>query len=72
MRIATLSDILSDVEIVHITALIDLWKDDESRLILEIKKYLNSDPHKNQLLAKGVLPDYLAYVLVGKVKHIIK
>lgn len=71
MKIARLSDILSEEEIVHITKLIDLNKDDESKLISEIKKYLNSDPHKNQLLGKGVLPDYLAYVLVAKVRHII-
>jgi hypothetical protein len=63
---------LSEEEIIQITALIDQHKDDEPRLISEIKKYLNSDPHKNQLLAKGVYPDYLAYVLVAKVKHIIQ
>jgi hypothetical protein len=72
MKIATLTDLLDELEIVHITALIDLHKDDESRLILEIKKYLNTEPQKSNLLAKGVYPDYLAYVLVAKVKHIIK
>jgi hypothetical protein len=72
MKIAKLSDLLTEAEMAHITGLIDLNKDNESQLITEIKKYLNSDPHKYRLLEKGVYPDYLAHVLVFKVRNIIQ
>lgn len=68
MKTIELSELLNDGQINRVTEILDskgyIWERDK-----ELKKYLSQ--FRSELEAKGVLPEYLAYVLIAKHQQII-
>ncbi len=64
-KIIQLGGILNDEQIDHITAILSSKDDDFLAKCNTIKKYLVS--FRKELEAKGVSPEYLAYVIVYQI-----
>lgn len=59
---ASLNELLSDAQCERVIAIVESGESD-SQIIKDLKEYLGT--LREQLEAKGVLPAYLAYVLIA-------
>lgn len=68
MKTIELSELLNDEQITRVTEILDskgyVWERDK-----KLKEYLSQ--FRTELEAKGVLPEYLSYVLIAKHMKII-
>ena len=68
MKIAKLSDLLTQEQMEEVCDIFNT-SDDDMDAVRKLKIYLNN--LKEQLEAKGIVPDYLAYVLLASFRKLI-
>jgi hypothetical protein len=66
MQTKSLGELFDNAELKQVKTLLQQGKNEE------LKRYLNEPKQSQNLERKGVLPDYLYYVLLHNKNHIIK
>lgn len=69
MESKKLGEILTPDQILGVLNILEIWRDDPTVRIKKLKEYLHK--FSKDLEDKGVLPDYLAYVIEYKVSAIM-